>query len=113
MIEQPQKEDILFIIKEIESNPKITQRAISQNLGISLGKTNYLLRELIKKGLIEVKNFSNHPGKLRKINYILTKQGLQHKLQLMQHFLKIKESEYNLIKRELEELAAREEAKIA
>lgn len=59
MIEQVPKEEILHIIKEIESNPKATQRTISGKLGISLGKTNYLFRELIKKGLIKARNFSN------------------------------------------------------
>lgn len=106
MIQQGQKEKIIFIIKEIESDPQATQRAIAQKVGISLGQTNYLIKELIKKGLIEVKNFSSNNSKLRKLNYILTKQGFDHKLQLMRHFLKVKESEYNLIKQELEQLAA-------
>jgi DNA-binding Lrp family transcriptional regulator len=68
MIEQPPKEEILHIIKEIEIDPSATQRALSGRLGISLGKTNYFLKELIKKGVIKVKNFSTRPGKLGKIN---------------------------------------------
>ncbi len=107
MSEQVQKEEILFIIRELESDPHATQRTISQKMGISLGKTNYLIRELIKKGLIEVKNFSNNPEKLRKIHYILTKQGFDHKLYLMRHFLKVKETEYNLIKHELDNLSVK------
>ncbi|MFH1508110.1 MAG: MarR family EPS-associated transcriptional regulator [Candidatus Omnitrophota bacterium] len=98
------KEENLFIIKEIESNPASTQRTLSGKLGISLGKTNYLLKELIKKGLVEVQNFSNNPDKLKKINYILTTKGFEHKIQLMYYFLKIKEIEYNLLKKECEEL---------
>ena len=45
-----------------------------EKLGISLGKTNYLLRELIKKGLIKVKGFTetNGRGKLNKVQYNLT-----------------------------------------
>lgn len=104
MIEQTPKEENLFIIKEIEINPAATQRSISQKLGISLGKTNYLLKELAKKGIIEVQNFSNNPGKLKKINYILTKKGFEHKINLLQHFLKIKEIEYNRLKREFARL---------
>ena len=106
MLEQNPKEETLFIIKEIETSPTTTQRTLSARLGISLGKTNYLLKALIKKGLIEVQNFSNNPGKVRKLNYILTKEGFEHKLQLMHHFLKIKETEYNRLRQECEQLGA-------
>ena len=104
MSEQFPKEEILFIIKEIETDPAATQRTVSQKLGISLGKTNYLLRELIKKGLIKAKSFTNNPGKLKKINYLLTEKGLEEKLRLMQHFLKRKELEYIYLKEEWERL---------
>jgi len=104
MNEQPLlKEENLLIIKEIENQASATQRHISNKLGISLGKTNYLLKELIKKGLVKVRNFSDNPGKLGKIQYYLTKEGLEHKVQLMQHFLKEKEFEYNKLKSEWEQ----------
>lgn len=104
MVEQSPKEEVLSIIKEIETNPSATQRAVSSKLGISLGKTNYLLKELIKKGLIEVENFANRPGKLKKICYHLSREGLEYKISITQHFLKEKEAEYNRIKREWEKL---------
>ena len=107
MIEQLSKEENLHIIKEIESNPSATQRHLSQKVGISLGKTNYLLKELIKKGIIEVKNFSDNPGKLNKIHYMLTRKGFEHKIELMQYFLKIKEVEYYRLKQEWEALGAK------
>jgi DNA-binding HxlR family transcriptional regulator len=69
-----------------------------------LGKINYLLKALAKKGLIKVRNFSKNPGKLGKIQYYLTKEGLEHKIYLMQHFLKKKETEYNNIRKEWENL---------
>jgi len=101
MNEQPLlKEENLLIIKEIETQPSSTQRHLSSKLGISLGKTNYLLKELTKKGFVKVRNFSDNPGKLGKIQYYLTKEGLEHKIQLMQHFLKEKEIEYNQLKNE-------------
>ena len=98
------KEEVLSIIKEIESDPTATQRALSEKLGISLGKINYLLQELIKKGLVKAKNFSKNPGKLGKIQYYLTKEGLEHKMYLMRHFLRKKEAEYNNIRKEWQEL---------
>lgn len=107
MFEQPPteaKEETLSIIKHIETDPNMTQRVLSHKLGFSLGKTNYLLKELIKKGLIKAKSFSSNPGKMRKINYILTEKGLEEKMRLTYHFLKRKEMEYNLIRQEWERL---------
>lgn len=102
MTEQPQKEETLFIFKELEANPNTTQRDLSSRLNISLGKINYLLRELILNGFIKAKNFTGNPGKLRKINYILTEKGLEEKFSLLQHFLQRKEAEYNKLKQEME-----------
>ena len=104
MPEQYLKEEVLNLIKEVETSPVTTQRHLSDRLGISLGKTNYLLKALIKKGSIKAKNFSRNPGKLGKVKYILTSKGMQEKMNLMYHFLKRKETEYNNIKREWEEL---------
>ena len=102
MTEQPQKEETLFIFKELQANPNTTQRGLSASLSISLGKTNYLLRELILKGFIKAKNFTGNPGKLRKIHYLLTEKGLEEKFRLLKHFLQIKEVEYNKLKQEME-----------
>ena len=101
MTEQPQKEVTLFIFKELEANPNSTQRALSGRLNISLGKTNYLLRELILKGFIKTKNFTGNSGKLGKINYLLTEKGLEEKFRLLKHFLQKKGVEYNTLKQEL------------
>jgi EPS-associated MarR family transcriptional regulator len=107
MIEQSEKEEILFIIKEIETDPTVSQRAVSHKLGISLGKTNCLLRQIIKKGFIKVKNFADNPGKLKRIQYLLTEKGLEEKFRLLHYFLLKKESEYNNLKQEWEQLERR------
>ncbi len=101
MIEQAQ-EEALSVIKEIETNPATTQRVVSRKLGISLGKTNYLLKELIAKGLIKGESFSANPGKFKKISYLLTTKGFEEKMRLVQYFLKKKEAEYKALKDEWE-----------
>lgn len=114
MIEQA-REEALSVIKEIEANPSITQRAVSKKLGISLGKTNYLLRELIAKGMIKGESFSANPGKLKKISYALTPKGFEEKMRLTYHFLRKKEMEYRLLKEEWKnskKIAEDEDAKI-
>ena len=104
MNEQPIKEDIFDILRILSSDNNLTQRDLSAHMGISLGKTNYLLKALIKRGLISAKNFSGNNGKLTKVKYILTKKGLNQRLQLTSHFLKRKEEEYSRIREEWEQL---------
>ena len=104
MSEQAPREENLKLIKEIEKSSLVTQRILSTNLGISIGKTNYLLKELIKKGLIKTIDFYRDKCKLNGIRYNLTKKGIDEKIRLTQLFLERKEKEYNSIKREWEEL---------
>ena len=98
------KEEVFYLLSELSKSPNITQRQLSSKLNISLGKTNYLLRKLIKKGLIKVKNFSHRPGKIKKISYILTPKGFKEKIHLTYHFLKRAEAEYDYLKQEWERL---------
>jgi EPS-associated MarR family transcriptional regulator len=107
MSEQIPKEYSLSLIKAIERDPEATQRILAKAMGVSLGKTNYILKELIERGLIKVKHFSTHRGKLRKIRYILTKEGIERKIFLIQHFMAIKEAEFNTLKKEWKDLVAK------
>ncbi len=99
------KEETLHLMREVDENPSLNQRLLSQRLNISLGKTNYLLKELAKKGIIEIVNFSTNPGKAKKLKYILTKKGLEKKISLTFHFLKKKEKEFKKLKDEYEKYA--------
>ena len=96
------KEDTLRLISEVSENPSLNQRLLSGRLNISLGKTNYLLRKLIQKGIIKIVSFSKKPGKAKKIQYILTQKGLEEQMTLTVHFLKAKEKEYKRLKDDYE-----------
>ena len=104
MNEHPLKEDILNILRVLSTKHSPTQRDLSNHLGISLGKTNYLIKELAKKGLVKVKNFSKANHKLNRISYILTPKGLRQKAELTLHFLNRKQKEYEDLRREWENL---------
>lgn len=104
MNERPLKEDIFDILRILSTNNALTQRDLSIHLSFSLGKTNYLLRALAQKGLLEIKNFTTKDKKVQKVKYLLTKEGLETKARLTYHFLKQKEVEYSSIKKEWEEL---------
>ena len=111
MIEHTLKEDILNILRILSSGDSHTQRVLSTHLGISLGKTNYLIKELVKKGLVKMKNFSKTNHKLNRISYILTPKGLKQKTELTLHFLKRKQNEYEELRKEWEELSPPRPAK--
>ena len=92
-----------LILKKFQDNPYLTQREISKELGVSLGKTNYIINALIDKGWLKLKNFKRSDKKLG-YSYLLTTQGITEKAILAQKFLKRKSDEYNRLKEEIEKL---------
>ena len=49
--------DNFEVLRKNHKNPLSSQREMAQDLGFSLGKLNYCLRELQKKGLVKINNF--------------------------------------------------------
>ena len=96
-------EKTLQVLQELGRNPQLTQRDLAQKLEISLGKINFLIRALIDKGLIEIKNFKNSKNKLAYM-YLLTPQGIKTKLELTHKFFVWKTQEYEKLKEEIERL---------
>ena len=98
------KRDIrLDLLRRLESNPEFTQRELSKEMGVSLGKVNYCMKKLIEKGWVKLSNFSHNPKKMSYI-YLLTPQGIEQKGRLTISFLKIKVIEYESLKKEIDEL---------
>jgi EPS-associated MarR family transcriptional regulator len=93
-------EKTLYVIKELEHNPKITQRDLAQKLDISLGKINFLINALIDKGIIEAKNFKNSKNKLAYM-YLLTPRGIRIKIEHVHKFLIWKTQEYKKLEQEI------------
>ena len=91
------------ILKLLAAQPNLSQRALAGSLGISLGRTNYALSELIKKGIIKMKRLQSGPQKIS-YAYLLTPQGLKEKAKITAHFLKQKQKEYEQIKEEIKEI---------
>ena len=69
------REDIFNILRILHTDSNPTQRDISRHLNISLGKINYLLKVICKRGLISVKHFTVRGQKIKKLGYFLTKKG--------------------------------------
>tara|TARA_B100000586_G_C19743841_1_gene274922 strand:+ start:153 stop:491 length:339 start_codon:yes stop_codon:yes gene_type:complete len=93
----------LDLLRKLESNPEYTQRELSQEMGVSLGKVNYCMKKLVEKGLVKLSNFSRNPNKVGYI-YLLTPAGIEEKTRLTFAFLKIKLEEYKILKDEISKL---------
>ena len=91
------------LIKELERAPEQSQRALSQNCGVSLGSIHYCLNALIEKGYVKARNFKNAQNKLA-YAYILTPAGLNLKTELTLAFLKRKQAEYEALQQEIKAL---------
>jgi len=91
------------ILKILEHNPKMTQRQLAQELGVSLGQTHYVIKALVARGMIKLENFTNSNNKIGYI-YLLTARGILEKTTLAKSFLIHKQKEYQLLKFEIEEL---------
>ena len=98
-----EKQDQLNILRKLNSNPRSSQRKLAHDLGFSLGKLNYLVKELHKKGLIKIENFKKNPKKINYI-YILTPKGISEKTKLTVNFMNRKMREYDELKKELSDL---------
>jgi len=96
------------ILKLLSTEPNLSQRAIAGRMGISLGKTNYVLSELAEKGILKIKRFKSAPRKIP-YTYMLTPEGLEEKAKITLKFLKRKLSEYEDIKHQIKEITKESE----
>ena len=95
-------QDNLDLLRKISKKPKVSQRKLANELGFSLGKLNYCINALKKKGLVKIKNFKSNKNKINYI-YILTPKGISEKTKLTINFMKRKMKEYDELKKELDE----------
>ena len=101
-------EHYLEIFRILGRESEINQRKLAQKLNMSLGKLNYCLNALIKKGWVKAANFKNSKRKLA-YAYILTPAGIEEKARLTLTFLRQKTKEYeelgqtiNVLRQELD-----------
>ena len=94
------KEEYLKLLRKIGNDPEISQRDLSSELDMSLGKINYCLKALKSKGLIKIKNFGKSTDKIKYL-YVLTPKGLVEKTNITIRFMKLKMKEYDELKKEL------------
>jgi len=91
------------ILKSLERDPNYTQRQLSKDLDLSLGKVNYCLKSIVEKGFVKIDNFKNSKNKSQ-YSYLLTPKGIEEKARLTVEFIKTKTQEYEQLKTEIESL---------
>ena len=96
-------QDHFDILRKISKKPEVSQRQLASELGFSLGKLNYCLKELQNKGLIKIQNFKKNKKKINYL-YILTPQGISSKTKLTISFMQKKMKEYDELKSEITNL---------
>jgi EPS-associated MarR family transcriptional regulator len=93
----------LEALRLLEQRPELSQRQLSQELGLSLGKTHYVLHALLDRGLVKIQNFRRNDNKMA-YAYLLTAKGLKAKLQLTRAFLARKEAEFEQLRTTIAQL---------
>jgi EPS-associated MarR family transcriptional regulator len=97
-------ENTLQALKLLEQNPELTQRQLAVQLGISLGKTHYMIKALIDIGWVKLDNFQRSDNKWG-YAYLLTPMGLAEKAAITVRFLARKQEEYRQLEQQIADLS--------
>lgn len=93
----------LGVLRLLAASGNRSQREIAHELGVSLGKANYVVQALLSKGFVKVRNFRESSNK-RAYAYLLTPAGVAAKADLTRRFLARKMEEYQALRLEIERL---------
>lgn len=94
-------QDHFEVLRKIKDKPVSSQRKLAGELGFSLGKLNYCLKALKKKGFIKLQNFNRRSNKISYLQYVITAKGISERTKLTINFMKRKMKEYDELKKEL------------
>ena len=95
------EQDHFEVLRKIQKKRQTSQRELAEEVGFSLGKLNYCLKALQKKGLVKLENFRKQSNKITYLQYIITPKGISERTKLTVNFMKRKMSEYDELKKEL------------
>jgi DNA-binding MarR family transcriptional regulator len=77
----------LEILTAIDEGVPLTQRVLSQRLGVALGLTNLYLKRLASKGFIKIREFPTKPYAGKRLRYVLTPKGAGEKARLTYEYM--------------------------
>ena len=88
------------VLTRLGNDVVLSQRQIADELQISVGSVNFVIKALIEKGWVKAGNFSKSPKKSGYL-YQLPPSGLKAKLELTRSFMLRKQREYVELKSQL------------
>ena len=94
-------QDHFEVLRRIQKKPESSQRELAEELGFSLGKLNYCLKALQKKGFVKLQNFQKQSNKINYLQYVITPKGISERTKLTINFMKRKMKVYDELKKEL------------
>ena len=95
-------EKTFYVLDALDHQEILTQRQLAEHSGVSLSQVNYILKSLLKKGLVKIRKFNKNPKKIGYI-YLLTPKGIETKSRLAVEFIISKLREFNRLRLRLAE----------
>lgn len=92
------------LLQRLALGPVGSQRTMSESLGVSLGKVNYVVRALVARGLVTMETVGRQPRRIG-YAYLLTPKGLAEKTKLARRCLQRKMVDQARLQSEIEALA--------
>ena len=101
-----------YLLREIALRSEFTQFELAKKIGVSVGKVNYVLSALIKKGIVKMENFKQSKSKKGYL-YLITPKGIKEKKAITLNFIKRKMKEYARLEKEIENARQEIEEEVA
>ena len=81
------------ILDEIARDRNVSQRDLARNSGLALGRTNQVVKRLIRKGLVKTSQIN-----AKRVAYYLTPKGFSEKLRLVVEYARITVSLFSMVR---------------
>lgn len=92
----------LRLLDEVAQEPTVSQRALSDRLGIALGLVNAYVKRLCKKGHLKITSLPRN-----RIKYLITPQGMTEKARLTYSYMDISLNHFRDVRGRIEAVYAR------
>jgi DNA-binding MarR family transcriptional regulator len=96
---EPPSDRELNLLEQIEYDPDVTQASLAAQLGVAVGTVNWHLKRLIEKGYVKVKR-----ARRRKLQYIITPEGLAFRAHLAVNYIESSMRLYRKTRQRVREL---------
>ena len=89
-------------MEALDDREVLSQRHLAMRSGVSLSQVNYVLKSLLEKGLVKIKNFRKSQNKIGYV-YLLTPKGIEAKSRVAADFVVSKLEELDRLREKVVE----------